>query len=40
MKSGMLAAEAAYDQVVKGDEEESVEVCPITSSVYMVLMLI
>ncbi|KAG9089492.1 hypothetical protein FRC06_001518 [Ceratobasidium sp. 370] len=26
MKSGMLAAEAAYDQLVKGDEAESVEV--------------
>ncbi|QRW13163.1 Electron transfer flavoprotein-ubiquinone oxidoreductase, 4Fe-4S [Ceratobasidium sp. AG-Ba] len=33
MKSGMLAAEAAYEQVVKGDEAESVEIESATPSI-------
>ncbi|KAF8604795.1 FAD/NAD(P)-binding domain-containing protein [Ceratobasidium sp. AG-I] len=33
MKSGMLAAESAYEQVVKGDEEEAVEVASATPSI-------
>lgn len=33
MKSGMLAAEAAYEQVVKGDEAEAVEVASATPSI-------
>ncbi|KAG8721657.1 hypothetical protein FRC09_007574 [Ceratobasidium sp. 395] len=33
MKSGMLAAEAAYEQLVKGDEAESVEVEASTPSI-------